>query len=34
MDPEDLFPYKQQHIAKARDAFRAYLQRLTASRDV
>lgn len=33
MDPEDLFPYKQQHIAKARDAFRAYLQRLTASRD-
>ncbi|GAB5604368.1 ATP-grasp domain-containing protein [Sideroxyarcus sp. TK5] len=32
MDPEELFPYKQQHIAKARDAFRAYLQRLTASR--
>lgn len=29
MDPEELFPYKQQHIAKARDAFRAYLQRLT-----
>lgn len=30
MDPEDLFPYKQLHIAKARDAFREYLQRLTA----
>ncbi|MBA3022510.1 MAG: hypothetical protein KKB48_09125 [Gammaproteobacteria bacterium] len=30
MDSEELFPYKQQHIAKARDAFRAYLQRLTA----
>lgn len=30
MDPEELFPYKQAHIAKARDAFRAYLQRLTA----
>ncbi|MDD2702315.1 MAG: hypothetical protein PHH36_13910, partial [Sideroxydans sp.] len=29
MDPEDLFPYKQQYVAKARDAFRAYLQRLT-----
>ncbi|MFH2134630.1 MAG: hypothetical protein ABII81_05555 [Pseudomonadota bacterium] len=27
MDSEELFPYKQQHIAKARDAFRAYLQR-------
>ncbi len=34
MDPEDLFPYKQRHIAKARDAFRAYLQHLTqVSRD-
>lgn len=34
MDSEELFPYKQQHIAKARNAFRAYLQRLTtASRD-
>lgn len=30
MDSEELFPYKQQHIAKARNAFRAYLQRLTA----
>ncbi len=29
MDSEELFPYKQQHIAKARDAFRTYLQRLT-----
>ena len=29
MDPVEMFPYKQQHIAKARDAFRAYLQHLT-----
>ena len=25
MDPEDLFPYKQQHISKIRNAFREFL---------
>lgn len=29
MDPEALFPYKQQHIHKAKQAFRDYLGRLT-----
>lgn len=31
MDPEDRFPYKPHHIRKAREAFRGYLLRLTAS---
>lgn len=30
MDPEDMFPYKPDHIRKAREAFRDYLVRLTA----
>lgn len=32
MDPEDMFPYKQAHILKIRQAFRDYLFRLTAGR--
>lgn len=28
MDPEDLFPYKQEHIRKLQHAFREYLFRL------
>lgn len=28
MDPVELFPYKQRHIQKAKDAFRGYLERL------
>jgi len=31
MDTEDLFPYKQTHMLKVKDAFRAYLLRLTAA---
>jgi glutathione synthase/RimK-type ligase-like ATP-grasp enzyme len=31
MDPENLFPYKQVHIQKAKDAMRNYLFRLTLS---
>jgi hypothetical protein len=29
MDPESLFPYKQVHMRKVRDAFRDHLARLT-----
>lgn len=30
MDPEDLFPYKQVHMRKVKQAFEAYLDRLQA----
>ena len=32
MDTEDLFPYKQTHMLKVKDAFRDYLLRLTAAK--
>lgn len=32
MDPEDLFPYKQVHMLKVKQAFEAYLDRLPATR--